>query len=205
MQISGVGAVAGDGVFSKLTPHTVSFIIYDDNLPATMTGDAPSTFNKSVGDTFLIPTQGNMTRTEQSYSFPIGGGNVIVEDVNILLHGWTDGNGLYFPGDTYTMPNSNVTLSAIWKTKYSPSFASFEPFLVSHGDVITITGTNLGSVNRVTFRPNRQSPSFTVVNDSMIRVVVPSGAVGSQSTPGQIAVRLASGTTGIRNGVYQIV
>jgi hypothetical protein len=208
MEISGAGTFAGDGVFSvqyPLVERTISFTIYDSSLPATMTGDAPSIPNKFPGSTFLIPTQGNMTRTEIRYQSPPGGGQIQQIPVNIPLHGWTDGSALYFPGDTYTMPNTNVTFTAIWQNLYSPSLTTSEPYTVSYGDTVTITGFNLGSTSNVRFSRRYSSPTITIINDNMITAVVPQGAIGNQNNPGVINLSLIGGGTGFIYDAYEIV
>ena len=161
---------------------TVFFVIYDNNVPATQTGDAPSSFTKFAGETFIIPTQGNIVRTEQSYSVPPGGGDVVVTDVNIPLHAWSDGNGLYFPGDTYTMPSSNITLSAIWETISAPGISSVSPSSASIGSTVNIYGSGLGTTNTVNFWRNKPA-TFIVLSDSHIQATVP-----SEATDGRINV-----------------
>ena len=167
---------------AQASPRTVSFSIYDANVPATQTGDAPSGFTKFAGETFIIPTQGNIVRTEQSYSVPPGGGDVVVTDVNIPLHAWSDGNGLYFPGDTYTMPDSDITLSAIWETISAPGISSVSPSSASIGSTVNIYGSALGTTNTINFWRNK-SAVFTVLSDSHIQAVVPAA-----STDGRINV-----------------
>lgn len=209
MQISGAGAITGDAIFSieTLVPtlYTVSFTIYNSLYPATMTGDAPSISDTPAGGTFTIPSQGNMTRTEIRYQSPPGGGQIQQTPVNIPLHGWTDGIALYFPGDTYTMPSNNITLTAIWQTRYAPNVETSEPYTVSYGDIVTITGFNLGSTSNVIFDTFYDSPSITVVNDTTVRAVVPEGAQGNENNPGTIDVVLIGGGVGFIYDAYEIV
>lgn len=209
MQISGAGSISGDVTFSieTLVPtlYTVSFTIYDNNYPATMTGDAPSISDTPAGETFTIPSQGNMTRTETRYQSPPGGGPIQQIPVNIPLHGWTDGSALYFSGDTYTMPNSNVTFTAIWQNLYTPSLTTSEPYTVSYGDTVTITGSNLGSVSIVTFDRFYDSSTVVVINDNTITAVVPEGAEGNENNPGVIDVSLIGGGSGFIYDAYEIV
>lgn len=172
-------------------PYTISFTVYDPNLPATQTGNPEPITDKMAGETFIIPGQGNMVRTEQSYQSPPGGGNIIITDVNIPLYGWTDGDSLYLPGDIYTMPNSNITLRAIWQTRYAPTINGVDPSFGSVGDTVTIFGNNLGSTTQVKFWRNKPT-SFVVINDNEITAVVPEGAV-----TGSIFVTLGSSSSGI--------
>lgn len=185
-------------------PYTVSFSIYDVNLPATQTGNPEPISDKMAGETFIIPTQGNMVRTEQTYSSPPGGGNIIIGTINIPLYAWSDGNGLYFPGETYTMPNSDITLSAIWLTEYSPSISTMDPFYVSHGDTITITGFALGATEEVEFNRNFVA-EFTIISDYEIRVVVPPSATGTDENPGRLTIVTISGGVASRFDGYQII
>lgn len=207
MQISGAGAFTGNGSFSpetfSLVPHTISFTIYNNNLPATMTGDAPSISDKIVGSIFALPSQGNMTRTETSLYWNGSSMQTIYHNIN--LHAWTDGTSIYFPGDTYIMPNTNVTFTAIWQTLYAPTISDSQPYSVSYGDTVTITGSNLGSTSVVTFDRFYDSPSVTVVNDTTVLAVVPEGAQGNQDNPGVIDLTLISGATGFIYDAYEIV
>jgi hypothetical protein len=186
MNFSGSGLISGQATIANIsylsTPYSIEFIIYDSNVPATQTGDAPSSFTKFAGETFIIPTQGNIVRTEQSYSFPPGGGDVVVTDVNIPLHAWSDGNGLYFPGDTYTMTDSDITLSAIWETISAPTVSSVSPSSASIGATVNIYGSRLGTANTINFWRNKPA-TFTVLSDSHIQAVVPTA-----STDGRINV-----------------
>lgn len=209
MQISGAGSLSGDGVFatefSAPTTHTISFVIYNSNLPATMTGDSPSIADTLAGNTFIIPSQGNMTRTEIRYQSPPGGGQIQQIPTNIPLHAWTDGNAIYFPGATYTMPNTDVTFTAIWQTMYSPNVVDSQPYTVSYGDTVTITGSNLGSTSNVTFDRFYDSPSITVINDNMVLAVVPEGAEGNENNPGVIDLSLIGGGVDFIYDAYEIV
>lgn len=178
MQISGAGSLSGDGTFatefSAPVLHTVSFTIYDSNLPATMTGDAPSIPDTLTGATFTIPSQGNMTRTETSLYW--NGSSMQTVYHNISLLGWTDGNGLHYPGETYSMPNSDVTFKAIWNTNYAPVIETIIPDTLSIGDTLVVTGINLASTEFVEFDYGVLADTFTVISDEEIRVVVPVGA-----------------------------
>jgi hypothetical protein len=183
MTFSGSGVLSGQGVIQNVgeitTQYTISFILTDPGMPATMSGDAPVVSNKSEGQTFTIPDQGNIVRTETIYQSPPGGGQMQETPVNILLHGWTDGNRLYLAGETYTMPSSNVSFQAIWKTRYVPEVTSVDPYTVSIGDRITLTGTALGSVVQIQFENFVDSdPSTIIINsETQISVIVPEGAV----------------------------
>lgn len=172
-------------------PYTISFSIYDSSYPATQTGDAPVVTDKMAGETFIIPSQGNLVRTEVTYESPPGGGPIQQVPTNINLYAWTDGNAIYFPGDTYTMPNSNITLKAIWATLYSPTLSLITPDTGSPGDTIVLTGANLGSTTQIRFNRNKYA-TFTVKNDNEISIVVPGGA-----TTGNIALNLISGSLSI--------
>ena len=169
---------------------TVGFLVYDELYPATQTGSPEPISNKMAGETFIIPGQGNMVRTEQAYQSPPGGGNVIITDVNIPLYGWTDGDSLYLPGDTYTMPNSNITLRAIWQTRYTPNVSGVSPDFGSPGDIVSIYGSNLGSTTQVKFFRNKPA-QFTVESDNEITATVPVGA-----TTGSIFITLGSSSSG---------
>ena len=155
-------------------PFTVSFSIYDTLYPATQTGDAPQTFTKMAGETFIIPDEGNIERTEIRYFWQYPGPMQQIP-TDIPLRGWSDGNGLYLPGDTYTVTNSDVTLSAIWNTLYAPNMVDSQPYTVSVGDTVTITGTGLGSTEYVTFDRFYDSPNVTILSDTRITAVVPEG------------------------------
>lgn len=181
-------------------PYTISFIVYNENLPATQTGDAPIITDKMAGETFIIPDQGNLVRTEITYQSPPGGGPIQQIPTNIALYGWTDGNGLYFPGDTYTMPNSNITLTAIWQTLYSANLVDAQPYTVSPGDIITLTGFNLGSAQYIGFDNFIDSTDFTVISDEEIRAVVP---IGAES--GSISISLIAGGADFIFDAYEIV
>lgn len=168
-------------------PHTVLFSIYNIGSVATQTGDAPTVSDKMAGDTFTLPTQGNIVRTQTQTIF-YGDGTSTTTNVNIPLYAWTDGNGLYFPGDTYTMPNSNITLEAIWLDIVSPSITSITPTSGSTGDIVILTGSGLASAQEVNF--NRGKPStFVVLNNNQIRATVPAAA-----TTGRITVNTLTAT-----------
>lgn len=167
--------------------YTVSFSVYDSNLPATQTGDAPVISDKMAGETFTIPDQGNLVRTETSYQVPPGGGDVQQVPTNITLYAWSDGNAIYFPGDTYTMPNSNITLYAIWNTLYSPSITSISPNPSGIGTEVDIYGYALATTNSVKFNRNKFA-TFTVISDTHIKAIVPSGA-----TNGTVAIGTNNG------------
>lgn len=195
MNLLGSGSISGTGTILTedyvFLPYSVDFVVYDPTLPANQTGDAPEGFPRLAGETFIVPGQGNMVRIEQAYQSPPGGGNIIITDVNIPLYGWTDGYSLYFPGDIYTMPNSNVTMRAIWQTRYTPNINGISPDFGSVGDTVTIYGNNLGSTTQVKFFRNKPT-SFTVINDNEITAIVPVGA-----TTGSIFVTLGSSSSGI--------
>lgn len=160
---------------AQATSYTVSFSIYDSSLSATQTGDAPNNLTKFAGDTFIIPDQGNIVRTEISYQFPPGGGDIQQIPTNITLYGWSDGNNVYLPGDTYTMPNSDVTLSAIWNTIYAGSISSVSTNTASVGTVIDFYGIAIGTTNGVKFNRNKYA-TFKVFSDYHVQATVPAGA-----------------------------
>jgi hypothetical protein len=153
-----------------------------------MSGTAPTIPNKEAGQTFTIPGAGTLTRSETTYTTPPGGGDLIETPINIDLLGWTDGNGLYLPGDTYTMPSSNITLTAIWKNQYTPEITSISPTSLAIGGTVTINGFNLGSAETVKFWRNKFSTSITVINDEQIQSVMPAA-----TTTGPIFVTLYGG------------
>lgn len=169
-------------------PFTVSFTVYDPNMPATMSGDTPTISDKMAGETFTLPTQGNLVRTETSLYW--NGSSMQTVYHNISLIGWTDGNGLYAPGSTYTMSTANVTFKAIWNTIYGPDIQNVTPTTVSVGDTVTITGINLGSTEYVEFDNGVLADVIHIISDDEIRVVVPptaqSGSIVVQNYSGSI-------------------
>lgn len=165
--------------------YTVTFTI-----PNADSGTAPIISDTAGGGTFTIPSQGNLVKTEVEYISPPGGGTLQPNYYNISLYGWTDGNGLYFPGDTYTMPNSNVTFTDIWQTTYAPNITSISPTSGTEGDVITFYGEGLGSAVQVKFNRNKLATP-TIKSDTEITAVVPSGAAS-----GNIIITLAGGGLG---------
>lgn len=175
-------------------PYTISVVTYDTALPATQTGDNPVITDKMAGETFIIPDQGTLVRTEISYQSPPGGGPIQQIPTNITLYGWSDGNAIYFPGDTYTMPNSDITLYAIWNTLYAPDITSITPNPSGIGTEVDIYGYVLATTDSVKFNRNKFA-TFTVLSDTHIRATVPSGA-----TNGSVALTTSNGGLAVFSG-----
>ena len=195
--------MSGQGSMSiqaaAVSGYTVSFSTYDPQLPATMSGTAPTISNKTAGATFTIPGAGTLTRSEIAYTTPPGGGNLIETPTNIELLGWSDGSALYLPGSTYTMPSSNITLSAIWKHLYSPDITSISPTSLAIGGTLTIYGAGIGSAQTVKFQRNKFSTSITIISDYEIRAVMPEAAIS-----GPVLVTMYGGGASVSPSVTKI-
>ncbi len=79
---------------------------------------------------------------------------------------------------------------------FAPVVSSYSPTSGAAGNIVTLSGSNLGSVTSVSF--NGTSASFTVVSNSSITTTVPAGA-----TTGVITVVSPNGT-GASAGVFTI-
>lgn len=138
--------------------YTISFVAFTDGLSYTTTGSAPTIADTAAGATFIVPDNATLSASQNG--------------TTSTFIGWSDGNGLYSAGSTYTMPNSNVTFTGIWTTIYAPSITSFSPTSGPIGTVVDFYGINMGSATDVKFWRNKFA-TFTVLSDSHIRAIVP--------------------------------
>jgi hypothetical protein len=138
--------------------YTVSFVAFTEGLSYTITGSAPTIADTASGATLTIPNNATLSASQDGTA--------------ATFVGWSDGNGLYSAGSTYTMPNSNVTFTGIWTTIYAPSITSFSPTSGPIGTVVDFYGINMGSATDVKFWRNKFA-TFTVLSDSHIRATVP--------------------------------
>lgn len=156
-------------------------------------GSVPSTADALSGTYITLPTQGDLQLIERQMIFSnVGGGTYQRQVPDQIVYpsflGWTDGNAIYQPGTQYLVPNTNITMSAVWSTiVYSPAFDSFTPESGSVGTIITITGKKLAEVSDVYFNRFKQA-EFTVLNDNTVQAIVPEGA-----TTGMIRIYTSSG------------
>ena len=88
-----------NGFDSLIDPHPFS-VTYSGGTSAT--GTPPTDKDMIQGTTFRLPAN---TFQKTDYTFL----------------GWSDGKSIYKPGETYVMPASNVTFTAVWKLSYLPA------------------------------------------------------------------------------------
>ena len=194
MTISGLGSISGQGSISiqaaAPSGYSISFSAYNETLPATQSGSAPTIANQIAGATFTVPGAGTLVRSETPFQS---------SPVNIELLGWSDGSALYLPGSTYTMPSSNVTFSAIWKHLYSPDITSISPTSLAIGGTLTIYGNGIGSAQTVKFQRNKFSTSVTIISDYEIRAVMPAA-----STTGPVILNMYGGGIAVSPSLTKI-
>lgn len=90
-----VTAMADGGGAS--TTYTVTF-----NTNGATSGTVPTQITAAAGDTFKVPDAGNPNNSGELFKRGCG------------FIGWYDGQRTYKRGQTYTMPDGNVTLTAQW-------------------------------------------------------------------------------------------
>ena len=88
--ISTIIAVKAEKIENTAKTYSVSY-----NLNGG-TGTIPTTSSYSAGDQIIV-----------TFSTPVR--------ENYVFSGWSDGTTIYQPGDTFTMPESNVTFTAVWE------------------------------------------------------------------------------------------
>ena len=139
------------------------------------TSSVPSSLIKTVGQTFTLPA----TPTKSGWIFD----------------GWNDGSNSYSAGTTYTMPASNIVLTAHFHAP-TPTITSLSTTSgsVLGGTSSIITGTNFTLVTAVTVG---NSPAvFTINSDTSISIVTPAGANGSAD----VAITATGGSATKSNG-----
>lgn len=111
--------------------YTLTFTVSGAATTITGTADAKASFT-GTSSTVVLPL--GVTTTTVTYDANGGTGGAtsttVVSGTTVTVGaaptldgsvfvGWTDGTTTYDVGDTFTMPSTSVTLTAVWKTAYS--------------------------------------------------------------------------------------
>jgi uncharacterized repeat protein (TIGR02543 family) len=123
------------------------------------TSAVPNSLVKNVGQGFSVPEA--PTRT------------------GWIFDGWNDGSNTYTARQSYTMPASNVVLTALYHAPL-PTIGALSILSgpVTGGTALTITGSNFTLVTGVTVGGN--AATFSITSDTSLSISTPAGTSGAK-------------------------